>query len=300
MIMNDVNGLASPAPIGKVLDYVQWAFAIAAAAAAVLLPLHGGSGGIFGALLLTIPFAAIHGVRRYGWKRFIAFFVVTFVISNLFENLSILTGFPFGNYYYTGAQKLFYVPIAIGLIYFGLGYVSWLVASTILDRADEGLKLHTRSGRINTVLLPVLAAAVMTAFDVGNDSVASTVGHTWVWENGGGLFGVPYTNYLGWWLVTYSFFQVFALIIALSSGTRTVEAGAQLPPVIIYLSLGLSSVSYFIGVASSAELVKDQAGVSWSLSHLAETMMTINIFGLVVFAFIACAKLIRGDETTGR
>lgn len=296
--MTDVVKLAPPVPIGKVLDYAQWAFAIAAAAAAVLLPLSGGNGGTVAALLLTIPFAAIHGVRRYGWKLFIVFFVVTFVLSNFFENLSILTGFPFGHYYYTGEPKLFYVPIAVGLIYFGLGYVSWLVASTILDRADEDLNLHARSGRINVVLLPILAAAVMTAFDVGSDSVASTVAHTWVWKSGGGLFGVPYTNYLGWWLVTYSFFQVFSLIIALGSGARTVKAGALLPPVIIYLSLGLSSVSYFIGRASSAEFVKDQAGVSWSLSQLAEAMMTINIFGLVVFAFIACAKLIRGDGTT--
>ncbi|GGE95848.1 carotenoid biosynthesis protein [Sphingomonas prati] len=290
--MTDVKQPAST-PIGRILDQAQWGFAIAAVAAAVLLPLNGGNGGTVVALLLTIPFAAIHGVRRYGWKRFMMFFVVTFVLSNFFENLSIMTGFPFGHYHYTGSPKLFYVPIAIGLIYFGLGYVSWLVASTILDRADEGLSLSTRGGRIDVVLLPVLAAAVMTAFDVGSDSVASTVAHTWVWRDGGGLFGVPYTNYLGWWLVTYSFFQVFALILARSSGVRSAAAGALLPPVLIYLSLGLSSVSSFIGVAGSAAFVTDQAGVSWSLSQLAEAMMTINIFGLLVFAFIALAKLVR-------
>jgi hypothetical protein len=35
-----------------------------------------------------------------------------------------------------------------------------------------------------------------------SDSTASAVSHAWVWEQGGGVFGVRLTNYLGWWLVT--------------------------------------------------------------------------------------------------
>jgi putative membrane protein len=298
--MSDQNRLTPPVPTNKFLDYAQWAFALAGAAVALLFPLNGGGSAGSVALMLTIPFAVIHGVRRYGWKLFLGFFIVTFVVSNGFENLSIMTGFPFGNYYYTGSPKLFYVPLVVGPLYFGLGYVSWLVASTILDRADERLNLRERSGRINVVILPILAAAAMTAFDVGSDSVASTVSLTWIWGHGGGLFGVPYTNYLGWWFVTYVFFQIFSLMIALRSPARTINASAMLTPIIIYLSLGLSSVTYFIATAGSADVVKDQAGTSWSLAQLAETMMTINIFGLVVFAFIALAKLAKGDVNTSR
>lgn len=300
--MSDQNRLTPPVPTNKFLDYAQWALALAGAAVALLFPLKGGGSAVPVAMMLTIPFAVIHGVRRYGWKLLLGFFIVTFVVSNGFENLSIATGFPFGNYYYTGSPKLFYVPLVVGPFYFGLGYVSWLLASTILDRADERLNLRERSGRINVVILPILAAAAITAFDVGSDSVASTVGLVWIWENGGGMFGVPYTNYLGWWFVTYVFFQIFSLMIALRPPARAISASASamLPPVIIYLSLGLSSVTYFIATVSSAEVVKDQAGTSWSLAQLAEAMMTINIFGLVVFAFIALAKLAKGDVNTSR
>lgn len=296
--MNDMDRLAMSAGLSvKSLDYALWAFAFAGAAAALFLPLTGLP--IFVALLLTIPFALIHGIRRYGWKLFFSFFAVTFVVSNVFENLSILTGFPFGHYHYSGSLKLFHVPIFIGPIYFGLGYVNWLVASTIFDRADEHLDLRERSGRINVVILPVLAAAVMTMFDVGSDSVASTIGNSWIWEQGGGVFGVPYTNYLGWWLVTYVFFQIFALMLARrrlrQSPASIVMAGNMLQPIVIYLSLGLSSVSNFIVMARDTGSVMDQAGTNWGVAALTETMMTINVFGLVVIAFIALAKIAGED-----
>jgi Carotenoid biosynthesis protein len=39
--------------------------------------------------------------------------VIAFIVNNFYENLSILTGFPFGHYHYTEAlgPKLFLVPL---------------------------------------------------------------------------------------------------------------------------------------------------------------------------------------------
>jgi len=289
-------------PTGRVLDIVQWIFVGLAVGTALLLPLTGTTATLT-ALLLTIPFAAVHGVRRYGWRRFLAFFAVTFVVSNAFENLSIVTGFPFGSYHYTGDLKLFHVPIFIGPIYFGLGYLSWLTASTVLDRADERLDRRERAGKVNVVALPALAAAVMTMFDVGSDSHASTVIETWIWHDGGGVFGVPYTNYLGWWLVTYFFFQIFALILAAAQTRDTrpgsvVVPGSLTQPVLVYAALGLTSIPYFF--AAEPGTVVDLAGAPWSISAINETMMTINIFSVVTVAFLALTKIARGDTATPR
>ena len=38
------------------------------------------------------------------------FVVAGLVISNILENLSIQTGFPFGHYHYTGGPQIFLVP----------------------------------------------------------------------------------------------------------------------------------------------------------------------------------------------
>ena len=278
----------------KTLDGLQWLFAVLTIALSAIMPFILGSGTIVFALLAMIPFTLIHGVRRYGGKLLFAFFVVAYVISNGFENLSVLTGFPFGHYHYTGTPKLFLVPIQIGPIYFGLGYVCWLVASTILDRADEHLNLAERRGRINLVALPALAAAVMTAFDVGTDSVASTIANVWIWEEGGGFFGVPFTNYLGWWFVTYLFFQAFAWMIARRTPEQAPRPGNMLAPALMYGSLGLSAISFFIVSKNSSEVAIDAVGKTWEVAAITETMMVTNLFGLMVFAFVAIVKSAQG------
>src|SRR5207302_7036279 len=63
---------------------------------------------------LTIPvlmaaavFALIHGALRYRWSGILAFLVICLVVSNILENTSILTGFPFGHYHYTSGPMLF-------------------------------------------------------------------------------------------------------------------------------------------------------------------------------------------------
>ena len=280
---------------------VQWALVAASLAAVLLMSLAGMSNASVVLLLLTLPFTAIHGTRRYGWRRFLTFFALTFVVSNGYENLSILTGFPFGHYHYTGSPKLFLVPIYVGLIYFGLGYISWMTASTLLDRADERLNRRERAGRVNTVALPALAAAVMTMFDVSTDAQASTILHTWIWENGGGVFGVPYTNYLGWWLVTYTFFQIFALVL---SHTQTkadnpgggVTPGSLLQPVLLYMATGLTSIPTFFATTPGTTI--DATGATWSLTAINETAMPTSIFTVLTMAALALAKIARGDTHT--
>src|SRR5437588_9979777 len=87
-------------------------------------------------LLIMIPlaFALLHGAVRYQWSGIITFLVMCLVVSNVLENTSILTGFPFGHYYYTSGfgLKLFLVPLLIGPAYFGTGYLAWVLATVLV------------------------------------------------------------------------------------------------------------------------------------------------------------------------
>ena len=75
---------------------------------------HPASTGVSATVnvFFVIAIATLHGLQRYSSKEFLIFFVIAFIVSNLYENLSILTGFPFGHYHYTEAlgPKLFLVP----------------------------------------------------------------------------------------------------------------------------------------------------------------------------------------------
>jgi uncharacterized membrane protein len=251
-------------------------------------------------LLGLVAFAVPHGVRRYGWQALSAYAAVTLVVTFGLEHLSIATGLPFGHYHYAiqGVPYLGKVPVQIGVIYLALGYVCWITASALLDGADQRLGERTNPARrIDLVALPALAAALMASFDLGVDSVASTVAHAWIWEQGGGVFGVPWTNYLGWWLVSFLFYQPFAAFLA-SRQQRLRRPGAVgreplVQAVVLYLLLGLSSIPAFVG--ASAGTVIDATGAAWNTHALYETMMAVNLFGSVPLALLALAKLARND-----
>lgn len=290
----------SPAGEGRIRWWIGWAVVGFAAIASVVFPLAGLVGGSQVLAQCATVLAVIQGSRRYGWRLLLAFFAICYVISNFWENLSVMTGFPFGNYTYTLMPQLFNVPVIIGVTYFGIGWVSWMVTNAILDRPDERLDLRTRAGRINVVALPLLSGALMTMWDVGADSLISTVRGQWIWHDGGGVFGVPFTNYLGWWFVTWSFFQVFTLVLAARQTRRAPEVMAPLPrvsavqPVVAYMMFAVASVMTFI-TAPGPETATDPTGVVWDTGAINETLMVINLFTILPAALFALTKIARGD-----
>ena len=83
-------------------------------------------------LVLLVSFALLHATLRYGAKGAAAFAVICLVVSNVFENVGVATGFPFGSYFYTDAlgPKLLYVPLLIGPAYLGVGYLAWAMGTS--------------------------------------------------------------------------------------------------------------------------------------------------------------------------
>jgi len=111
------------------------------------------------------------------------------------EALGSATGFPFGAYDYTGAlqPQLAGVPLVISLAWFMMLVPAWAMAEAILANHRDNL------GSWYTPLHAVLAGGAFTAWDLYLDP--QMVSHElWAWEEPGGYFGIPWTNFLGWWL----------------------------------------------------------------------------------------------------
>src|ERR1700747_1223334 len=142
-------------------------------------------------VLPLLLFALIHGAISYRPRGTLIFFAICFVGGNMFENLGVATGFPFGRYYFTDAMgpKVFHVPILLGLAYVGMGYLSWSLGRVIVG----GLQSPLASTRGVTV--PLVASFIMVAWDFANDPVWANINRLWIWKNGGPYFGVPVTNF---------------------------------------------------------------------------------------------------------
>jgi putative membrane protein len=264
----------------------------------VLLILLGPPGLIPGGLnaplsaLLPMAFALLHGSRQYSWRDMLIFTLLCLVVSNALENLSIVTGFPFGHYHYgdTLGPKLFLVPLLIGPAYLGMGYLSWTLARLILD--------GTRPVAERRFALPAVAAFVMVSWDLTFDPVASTITQRWIWHDGGAYFGVPVSNFLGWYLTVYLFFQLFAFYRSRQpiGSEKRFELSFWWPALAMYGATALRPVLAALSVHSGPPTVTDQAGVIWNIEALYGACALAGIFTMGAFLVLALVRLNERDR----
>lgn len=161
-------------------------------------------------------------VLHLGWRKTIWFTVVGYLIAFFSEFSSINNGFPYGWYYYidvTRGRELWIagVPFFDSLSYVFLAYCSYatalLVVSPIKAWRWDMVPLETRSIRRSFSVL-LLASLLQAFLDIVIDPVALQgrrwfLGQIYGYREAGVHFGVPLSNYVGWWLV--SALMVFAL-----------------------------------------------------------------------------------------
>ena len=166
------------------------------------------------------------------------FFSLSFAITWSTESLSIATGFPFGQYAYTDllGDKLGQVPLMIMPAYFFVGYLAWTMGCMLLGEAGFFAPLDAHQTTFgwrmrifvwlkirhtiwlkkrNIVLVPLVASVLMVFWNACFDPIMSTVEGNWIWKNGGPYFGVPISNFFGWFVTVYLVFQCFALYLAI-------------------------------------------------------------------------------------
>jgi uncharacterized membrane protein len=246
-------------------------------------------------ILMPVAFALLHGAVRYQWSGILTFLVMCLVVSNLLENTSILTGFPFGHYYYTSGlgPKLLLVPLVIGPAYFGSGYLAWVLSTVLIG------DVRPKGSWFTTFAVPFIASFMMVAWDLGMDPTSSTIRHLWIWEQGGGYFGVPLTNYLGWFFTVYVFFQLFALSLRLRKASRegkepTLPRSYYAQAIVIYAVIGLTFVvNYLVGGTNMP--IMDAAGIVWQTRSIAEAEATVSIFTMLFAAALSAVKLLQGS-----
>src|SRR2546425_8247274 len=278
----------------KLLMTILWTLATVYAVATLANTLFSLS--IPGSLLLlvSVAFALLHGAVHYRWSGMVTFIVICLVVSNILENTSILTGFPFGHYHYTDVlgPKLFLVPLVIGPAYFSTGYLAWVLANVLIGDVKREANAFT------VVAVPFIASFLMVMWDLCLDPNFSTVQHQWIWEQGGGYFGVPLTNYLGWFFTVYVFLQLFALFVRLrpsaSEVARTLPSPYYAQALVMYAVIGLTPVLTFL-VGGSNSQVTDAAGVVWQTRSISEAAATVSISTMIFAVALSAVRLFQAS-----
>ncbi len=244
---------------------------------------------------MTIGIAFGHAAVALGWLDAATFLAICLVVTFSIENLGVLTGVPFGHYHFVvgaGLPHIGSIPAIVGFLYFGMGYPSWVVAGVLLDRA--GLQADSR---FRLIALPLVASFVMVQWDVVMDPSSSTLGGAWIWHDGGGYFGVPLTNYLGWYLTVWVFFQAFACWQFSRRNSRLTQAMDRkslfwLIPIFLYLGAGLCQVLPLF-TADDAVIV-DPAGQRWRARDLRETTVIVMAATMLATSVLALLRWFDG------
>jgi len=212
--------------------------------------------------LLAYLFAA---VSRMGWTRTLTFTAIAWAVAYAAEFSSTRNGFPFGLYHYIDVTRdrelwIANVPFFDSLSFTFLCYLGHALAvllwAPLVVRRGDFQVADTRAIRTSTRVL--LTGAFLTMLlDIVIDPVTLQgdrwfLGRIYYYPNGGVHFGVPLSNYVGWFLVALTsigIFQVFERRPGWSTaGVRHLPFGGMIEP-LIYLGIVVFNlgITFWIG-----------------------------------------------------
>jgi uncharacterized membrane protein len=162
---------------------------------------------------LTVYLVA--AICHLGWRKTVCFSIIGYLIAFVSEYSSIHTGFPYGWYYYIETTKdkelwVAGVPFFDSLSYVFLTYCSYATALMIVSpiKVWRWNLVTLETSRIRKSLSVLFLGSLFQVFlDIIIDPAALQgrrwfLGQIYGYKEPGVHFGVPLSNYIGWWLVS--------------------------------------------------------------------------------------------------
>jgi len=237
-------------------------------------------------VLPAATFALAHGWITYRLRGILVFMGLCLGTASVFESISLRIGFPFGHYFFTDLMgpKLFQLPVLLALAYVGMGYISWVLALLILGYTGKPLS----GSRIVTA--PIIASFIMVAWDLAMDPIWATMRHAWIWRGGGAYFGVPVSNFLGWYLTVVVFYLLFAAFLRDRPAPEPVGATEHWRlPILFY---GVSAAgNLLLAIPRTSYAITDALGKQWMSSDIVGACILISLFVMMPFASLAWIRL---------
>jgi putative membrane protein len=201
----------------------------------------------------------VAGGLQLGLKRIIVFTLPAYLIAFTSEYSSTRNGIPYGLYIYTGethGKELYVsnVPFMDSLSYSFLAYFSYSLALLLvstLKREGRNCELVAPPWYSKEVLF--LSATLMMLQDVVVDPVALRgsgwfLGQIFYYPNGGIYFGVPLSNFLGWFVVALAIIYCFQRLDQKMGWSRPTAPSALLGPACYFINmLFILVVTFYIG-----------------------------------------------------
>lgn len=190
---------------------------------------------------LSVVVVFLHAWMYLGIRNAILFVCTSTGIGFLVEWLGSSKGWIFGKYRYTdkSGPKLFHrVPVFVPFMWCVIAYMGFWTAKWILR------SLWTSQSE-NGFVTGLTASLLLTAWDLVADPLVVHEG-AWIWEKKGKYYGVPASNFIGWFILSAVIYGAWGL----GAGNRIWTCGqpdwtAYLPVIGYGILTGVFSAACF-------------------------------------------------------
>jgi uncharacterized membrane protein len=223
---------------------------------------------------ILVLFVAFHAFKNLKFRALI-FLGIALAAGTLSELLGTTYGWIYGQrYYYTAPDKVFgLVPFTVLITWVAVIYLAYSITN-IVDPAKNHVTLK-KAVHIGSFMYILLLSALDGFLAMNLDMILDPVyvrSGGWVWQDGGAYFGIPISNFIGWFIVAFA----STLIFRTYSLRKPVDMAQKIDfifftPVIAYVIFGV--VKYGI--------------LSYVMGHVEYALIGVS----VMFPFVAIATL---------
>ena len=245
------------------------AAAPASSAAAIAAPVQG---------LALLGFAFTFAATALGWRGAMMFAGAAFAIALAIENLSVATGVPFGFFSHSDefGAKIGAVPVVVALGYFLYGFPAFMLARLVVGAIARGW------------MTPVIAAFIVTGFELTHDPVGASLEGFWQFNSPSGLNGVPLSNFVGWLITAGAIFAVWQPICTrFDRSPDFFHARFWAAPIAFWL---VSALQYPLMLANAPA---GSVSVGDAVLPRADILETATINALLVMGFTVLLGIVR-------
>lgn len=207
-------------------------------------------------LILAGTLGFLYFYKQFGKTTGILLSLFIFLFTFIIEGAGAGTDFLFGSYDYTAsfAPNLFGVPIAIGFAWLMVMATTHVLARWIIPSGG--------------ILYAIVGASGAVIIDLIIDPVAFLLKEYWIWQDTGLYYGIPWTNFTGWFIVAF----ILHLLIDWLMKKQSIQIGSSVfEKRMAYLYILITAMFVWLGALGSL----------W----LAATLTTVLAFAFTAWAW---------------
>ncbi len=122
------------------------------------------------------------------------------------------------------------------------------------------------------------------------DPVWSTIARAWIWTDGGSYFGVPITNFIGWYGNTFLIYLLFALYLRRRAIAINVTRTRFWKSALLLYAVSVAG-NFCNLIPQAPDPVADATGRLWPLHSITGATALATVFTMGAFLLLACIRL---------